>query len=405
MKILYLFHYGDTPKSFYYDERKEKGKKIIGDGGTNIHVHLLKYLTQKREKVFFSTFENNYQLNAFFSKDKNVTFLNFDTLEGFTGIKNFFLENLYRLLVPSLILLCKRKNYEVIVSATDFLPDVLPAFLLKMKMPKTKWTASYFLDAPSPFNKNNPYRGEPWRYLRGLTYWLTQRASLFLINLAADSVLVTSEPDIKLFRKSKEVVVVQGGVDIEAAKKYLSSKKKTTKKYEACFLGRFHYQKGVLELIDIWNLVCQKKPTAKLAMIGNGPLELEVKRKIMDYGLEKNINLFGFVTGTEKYQIFKESKIIVHPATYDSGGMATAEGMVWGLPAIGFNLESLKTYYPQGMLKVPQKNLKRFSSSILRLLQDKKLYRKTASQAIDLILNVWDWKIRAAQICREAFYG
>jgi len=74
------------------------------------------------------------------------------------------------------------------------------------------------------------------------------------------------------------------------------------------------------------------------------------------------------------------------------------------LPAVGFNLESLKTYYPQGMLKAPRKDLKKFSTRVLELLQDKRLYRQTASQAVDLVFNVWDWKVRAAKICQEVFY-
>ena len=40
--------------------------------------------------------------------------------------------------------------------------------------------------------------------------------------------------------------------------------------------------------------------------------------------LAKNIELLGFKDGSEKYAVFKQSKIIVHPAIFDSGGMAAA---------------------------------------------------------------------------------
>ena len=53
-----------------------------------------------------------------------------------------------------------------------------------------------------------------------------------------------------------------------------------SKKYDAVFIGRFHPQKGVLELIDIWKRVVNKKPQAKLAMIGDGPLMKKVQLKI-----------------------------------------------------------------------------------------------------------------------------
>ncbi|PIU03202.1 hypothetical protein COT44_04905 [Candidatus Shapirobacteria bacterium CG08_land_8_20_14_0_20_39_18] len=168
-------------------------------------------------------------------------------------------------------------------------------------------------------------------------------------------------------------------------------------------MGRFHYQKGVLELIDIWKLVCQKKPEAKLAMIGNGPLEKNVLIKIREYKLEKNIDLLGFLDGEKKYEIFKQSKMIIHPATYDSGGMAAAEGMAWELPGVSFDLESLKTYYPSGMIKTKCYNLREFADNIISLLDNEKLYQKISKEAHTLIVGVWDWEKRTDFISRKIF--
>jgi glycosyltransferase involved in cell wall biosynthesis len=138
-----------------------------------------------------------------------------------------------------------------------------------------------------------------------------------------------------------------------------------------------------------------KKPEAKLAMIGNGPLEAEAREKIKALGLERNIELLGFMDGEQKFEIFKQSKVMVHPATYDSGGMAAAEGMAWRLPGVSFDLEALKTYYPQGMVKIPCYDEHCFADTILRLLSDKDFYEEQAQLAHELILNVWDWKRRA----------
>ena len=167
-------------------------------------------------------------------------------------------------------------------------------------------------------------------------------------------VFVTSEPDVEKFvtkkRSRDKITVIRGGVDIKPSMEYLNSGNviaKEKRKYDACFVGRFHPQKGVLELIDIWKLVCDKKPRAKLAMIGIGALENAVKNRIAELGLNDNIYLLGFKDGEEKYEIFKQSKIVVHPATYDSGGMAAAEGMAWGLPGVSFEVISYeKLVYP-----------------------------------------------------------
>jgi glycosyltransferase involved in cell wall biosynthesis len=310
------------------------------------------------------------------------------------------------------------KDVDVVYSTSDFYPDFYPAYLMKRRNPKALWIAGYYLFAPPPWAKVTPYTG--CQRLRGLVYWLMQRPSYYLINKYADKVFVTSEPDVKYFVNAKrsrdQVIVVQGGVDVTASEEWLREQVKSDKlkvksgeigdggqslvekKYDACFIGRFHYQKGVLLLIDIWKKVCERKPEAKLAMIGNGPLEEESRVKIKALGLEQNIDLLGFMDGEKKFDVFKQSKVMVHPATYDSGGMAAAEGMAWRLPGVSFDLEALKTYYPQGMVKIPCYDQQCFADTILRLLSDKAFYDEQSHLAHELILNVWDWKKRSEAV-------
>ena len=238
-------------------------------------------------------------------------------------------------------------------------------------------------------------------------YWLTQQPIYWIIKKYADMVFVTSEPDVKKFITSKrcadKVVVVKGGVDIRKSNEYLKSSNAISvkqRKFDACFVGRFHYQKGLIELVDIWKLVCAKKSEAMLAMIGIGPLEGEIKNKIIKLNLENNIKLLGFLDGEEKYNIFKESKIVVHPAIYDSGGMAAAEAMAWGLPGVSFDIEALKTYYPRGMLKTPCYDLNKFSENILCLLMDELFYNRMKEEAVACVRG-WDWDKRAEEVLNK----
>src|SRR5207244_1921043 len=92
---------------------------------------------------------------------------------------------------------------------------------------------------------------------------------------------------------------------------------------------------------------------AKLAIIGDGPLMNAVRNKIRKLHLEQNIELLGYLSdGDRKYSIFNNSKIVVHTSFYDSGGMAAAEAMSFGLPCVAFNLKAYGSYFPKAMLKV-----------------------------------------------------
>lgn len=295
------------------------------------------------------------------------------------------------------------QNYEnTIYSASDFWPDSIPAFFMKLRNKHATWVAGFYLFSPKPWRKDSPYKGKRW--FVGLLYWLTQLPIYLVIKGYADMVFLTSEPDVEKFitkrRNRDKIVVIRGGVDIRLSEEHLASGNGVPiekRKYDACFVGRFHYQKGVIEIIDIWRSVCSKKPKVKLAMIGIGPLEGEVEEKIDRLSLQDNIELLGFKDGQEKYEIFKQSKIILHPATYDSGGMAACEAMAWGLPGVSFDLEALKTYYPKGMLKTPCFDFKAFAENILKLLKDEELYQKTKQDALDWSAG-WDWDRRAQEI-------
>ena len=234
--------------------------------------------------------------------------------------------------------------------------------------------------------------------LRDLGFYFNEKMSYPLIKKYADLVSETNDLDrnrcIQEGFSPSRVIVIQGGVDTKLS---MAVPEPPRKEFDAVFIGRLHPQKGLLELIDIWKIVSGKKEDAKLAIIGNGPLENEIKEKIRKCGLESNVVLFGFKDGFEKVKIFKNSRIVVHPAVYDSGGMAACEAMSCGLPGVSFNLPALKTYYPKGMLKTPCFDFAAFADTILKLIEDQTFYQNVAEDALCLARS-WDWAEVSAKV-------
>ncbi|MEK6646840.1 MAG: glycosyltransferase family 4 protein [Candidatus Firestonebacteria bacterium] len=386
----------------------------IGDsglsGGDRIYIELAR---NWKDKVQLSIIGTEETITV--CKREGLTDVDFLKTSTKLGLKNVFtmfalFSNFFKKLFNGVLFIIKNtklfKNSNCVYSVSDFYPDSIPAFLIKLINKKVIWIAGFYLFAPAPFQKDSPYKGKD--FLRGFLYWLSQIPIHWIVNRYADIVFITSEPDKKRFIRKKrdesKIIVIRGGVNISDSTKYLNSQNVIPvekRKYDACFVGRFHQQKGVLVLIDIWKEVVKLKPDAKLAMIGNGPLEEEVKNRAKEYGIGNNIDLFGFLDGEKKYAIFQQSKIVVHPATYDSGGMASAEAMAWELPGISFDLEALKTYYPKGMIKIPQGNNKNFAEEIIKLLFNKEYYANLSKQARDLIIEKWSWDKRATEIFRQ----
>jgi glycosyltransferase involved in cell wall biosynthesis len=226
-----------------------------------------------------------------------------------------------------------------------------------------------------------------------------------MIKNNSNFVLVNNEDERKQFPgmdQKERVVVVLGAVDLLMIGNIVKEVGNQEKIYDGVFQGRFHPQKGVVELIEIWKHVVDKKPDSKLALIGDGPLMDKVTKKIKEFSLQKNIKLFGYIFDcAKKYKVFLQSRVVLHPAFFDSGGMASAEAMVLGLPAVGFNLASYRSYYPKGMIKVQTGDLTAFSKVILELLRDKKLYLRIGNQAREMIYRNWSWDKRANEVLKK----
>ena len=235
-------------------------------------------------------------------------------------------------------------------------------------------------------------------------YWFSQLISKPLITKYADKIIVNNEDEKKQFpenTKRGDTIVLLGAVPLDSIKEWKSGRGgvEVKKIYDSVFQGRFHPQKGVVELIDIWKKVVEKIPDAKLAMIGDGPLMNEVRQRITMNKLTNNIKLYGYVfDGPEKYKIFSQSKIVVHPAFYDSGGMASAEAMAFGIPAVGFDLKAYESYYPKGMIKVETGNSEAFINAIIKLLDKDKLRKKLGVEAKRMIAQNWSWDYRAKEV-------
>lgn len=368
-------------------------------GGDNIFINFAKYLVKKGIEVNVFTWKHGFlmcrkngleNVNFFLSdagRFESFPFIILYLVRTFLGIKK----------IKKAIKSGQFGNKNVVVySSSDFWPDSLPAFFFKKWAPQTKWVAGFYLFAPNPLRG---FRGE--LSLKNFLFWLTQKPIFWLVFKYADLICVTSEPDVapftKIGRKTADIFVVKGGIDYQHLRQFQQPAKKI---YDAVFVGRFHPQKGVIEMIDIWNEVVKEKPKAELAIIGLGSMEKEMREKIKRHKIEKNVKFLGVMIGDDRNQVLQQSKIILHPAVYDSGGMAAASGLACGLPGVCFDLPVFETYYPKGFLRAKIGDVKEFSQKILALLEDRRLYDKISKEAIEEA-KTWDWGQRGELFTRK----
>ncbi len=299
--------------------------------------------------------------------------------------------------------LAKEMHYcrTIVYSATDFLTDVVPAHRLKHLRPEVTWVASRFLFVP------NPFKGWKHAYDRGsripdpklLVASAYQKVAFCHIVRRADLFFITNEMDKGHFTRKgispSRIWPIYGGVHFEE----ITSTPEQPRIYDGCFVGRISPQKGVLDLVEVWARVCERKPDARLALIGSGhrPFEDELRRKIGIRGLSKNIDVLGFMDGADKHRVYKSSRVFLHTSVYDNYGMAACEAMAAGVPAVVYDLPPLRLAYPQGCLRARRNDPQSFADAVLHILGDENTRVRLSAEAMEWA-RTQDWERKAPEV-------
>lgn len=267
---------------------------------------------------------------------------------------------------------------DILYSTSDFLPDVLPAFYQKMKNKNAIWVQKIYHLVPSD---------------RLISHY-AQKISFLLINHAADLIIVDNnllkEELINNGFDMDKVKVNYPGIDTAYFKNIKPIKNKI---YDASFIGRFHTSKGIFDLVDIWYHVCEKKPDAKLAIIGGGNnrLKKELHEKINCAHLEHNIEVMGYLENDEAYGLMKASKVFVFPSHEEGFGISILEAMCCGKPVVAWNLPMYSEIFHKGLIQVKENNSTKFAEEVCELLFNEQRYNYLKNDALELSTNYnWD---------------
>ena len=147
--------------------------------------------------------------------------------------------------------------------------------------------------------------------------------------------------------------------------------------FDLVFLGRMEDVKNPLRFIDIMSQIQKNKRDIKVAMIGDGSLMNEVKTKVNELGLEKNITIFGNLINP--YKILLSSKILVITSRYEGTPMNALESIACGIPIVSTSVDGLLEIINKKYLCSVDED---FIKIITMLLDDNGLYNK---YNIDLI--------------------
>lgn len=259
---------------------------------------------------------------------------------------------------------CLSLRPDVVYSSSDFFPDVVPAFVLKLFRPNVRWIQCVFHIYPDwrkrPGSKIKNFVGQ---YMQKFSLRLARRADVIVnINQQVKSYLVANG-----FQAGR-IVINPPGIDPGALNAIPAAS--TDEAYDGIFLGRLNVNKGALDLIEIWARVRKRSPHARLGIIGGGDNEImaEIKARISQYGIESDVDLLGYLEDKRAFSLLKTSKVFLFPSREEGFGIAIVEAMQCGLPVVAWKLPVYAEYFSGAMDVIDTEDYEAFASQVARYL-------------------------------------
>ena len=329
--------------------------KHLQELGNEIYFHCGKFI----KKIEPIELQNVYNFNE-----------NFKQIQNFPEISNklLFIWHALKRNFASLSSVNQIKNnFDVIYSPAQGLDLILLPYIFKKINKKTKWVMVF--DNIVPLQ-------DPGNKLIRFLAWLFFKLGLKLIK-KADKIFVIS-PQLKKYLlgknfKENQIVITGNAVEGKLIKK---AKPHPNHQFDAIFIGRLNETKGIYDMLKVLQIIKQKYSNFQLAIMGEGDKKTtnKFKSKIKELNLKNNIQLLGFKTGQEKFDIIKSSKLFLFlsQSESESFGMALLEAVTSGLPAITYNLEPYKHIYQNNeIFTFPTKRIDLIAEKIIEIFEKK----------------------------------
>jgi len=120
---------------------------------------------------------------------------------------------------------------------------------------------------------------------------------------------------------------------------------------EMAYVGRLFWPKGITYTLETFNIIVNEmgEKTAKLHILGEGPLRSWVSWYVKKHGLAKNINIYGQVSRDFVLQTLSKTKVLLSPSLYEGCPYVLLEANALGVPVVTFDFDWSREFITNGL--------------------------------------------------------
>ena len=138
---------------------------------------------------------------------------------------------------------------------------------------------------------------------------------------------------------AKKAIILKNAID---TRQYLFDEQLREKKREElglapevltiCHIGRFDKVKNHCFILDIFEKLLKRRPTAQLLLIGDGDLREQTEKKATQKGISTQIHFLG--VRRDVNELLQAADVLVFPSLFEGLGIAVVEAQCTGMPCI-----------------------------------------------------------------------
>jgi L-malate glycosyltransferase len=288
------------------------------------------------------------------------------------GVLRVF-DGVYQLLIPFLMFL-RRNEFDIVHIHTIKIAGLIALLTAKILRKKT------IQKIP-----NVGFSGifESWKMLLGAI-----RSRIF--TSFADSIVAMSENSLQAMKsvgypESRIFRITNGVVPENVVSKDVTRKEECL---NIIFLGRLAPKKGILDLLDAWELILSAcgKATAELNIFGQGPMERQIKKIIAAKSLTGSVHMCGHTNDVKS--VLAAADILVLPSYEEGNPNSVLEAMAAGLPIVSTKVGGTANLVGAagGAFLCEPGDIRGLSEILLRLVRDKNMRLETGRNMRERIL-------------------
>ena len=159
-------------------------------------------------------------------------------------------------------------------------------------------------------------------------------------------------------------------------------KNKRKKKTKPIFVWTIRRNRGLSEILNMWNLyIYKKKLNAELHIYG---LKSNLNKKILQNYRNIGIKFFGIVNKKVLAKKYSYSMAMIHPGYDETFCISALEGQASGLPILTFNRTALSERVVNGVNGYKVNSYKRMAKIAVKLISSKSARTNLSNNAIRL---------------------